>query len=124
MTEDRRSSRGRRGRGRRHRCTREGCDRTLRAEDERNACSFLCAVVAQELERAQRLCTALGGDWGGSQAAPPGQRPPTIAVEHWLAAVALNDALTEYYRSDLQIYRAALEVGITGEQWQAFKRGT
>jgi hypothetical protein len=35
----------------------------------------------------------------------------------------LNDTLTEYYRSDLRIYRAALGVGITDEQWNAIKRG-
>ena len=44
-------------------------------------------------------------------------------TEHWLAVVSLNDALTEYYRSDLRIYRAALESGFTDEQWQAIKRG-
>jgi hypothetical protein len=35
----------------------------------------------------------------------------------------LNDALTEYYRNDLRIYRAALESGFTDAQWQAIKRG-
>jgi hypothetical protein len=44
-------------------------------------------------------------------------------TEHWLAVVSLNDALTEYYRNDLRIYRAALESGFTDEQWQAIKRG-
>ena len=44
-------------------------------------------------------------------------------TEHWLAVVSLNDALTEYYRSDLRIYRAALESGFTDEQWQVIKRG-
>jgi len=43
--------------------------------------------------------------------------------EHWFAVVSLNDALTEYYRSDLRIYRAALESGFTDEQWQVIKRG-
>jgi len=32
-------------------------------------------------------------------------------TEHWLAVVSLNDALFEYYRNDLRIYRAALESG-------------
>jgi len=45
------------------------------------------------------------------------------ATEDWLAVVSLNDALTEYYRSDLRIYRAALESGSTDEQWQVIKRG-
>lgn len=87
-------------------CAREGCKRTVRPGDKHKACCFLCAVVVQELERAERLCQAIGGD-----------------IEHWLAAVVLNDALTEYYRSDGRIYRAALGVGITGDQWHAIKRG-
>jgi hypothetical protein len=55
---------------------------------------------------AQRVCEAIGGD-----------------TEHWLAVVSLNDALSNYYRNDLRIYRAALESGFTDEQWQAIKRG-
>lgn len=43
-------------------------------------------------------------------------------TEHWLSVVALNDALSEYYRSDLRIYRTALSIGITDEQWQSIKR--
>jgi hypothetical protein len=85
-------------------CQREGCDRGVREGND--CCCFLCSVVAQELERAQRVCEAIGGD-----------------TEHWLAAVSLNDALTEYYRSDLRIYRAALESGLTDQQWCAIKRG-
>src|ERR1700745_2242719 len=54
-------------------CCREGCNRDMQPNyEKRPACSFLCAVVVQELERAQRLCEALGGD-----------------TEHWLAVVAL-----------------------------------
>jgi hypothetical protein len=34
-------------------------------------------------------------------------------TEHWVAAVALNDALTAYYDSDRRIYFAAREIGIT-----------
>jgi hypothetical protein len=81
-------------------CCREGCNRVIQpGYNDRPACTFLCNVVAQELERAQRLCEALGGD-----------------TEHWLATVAFNDALTDYYRSDLRIYRAALEVGLPSRQ--------
>jgi hypothetical protein len=83
---------------------REGCSRTIKSNHA--ACCFLCAVVNQELERAQRLCEALGGD-----------------TEHWLAVVAVNDALTEYYRSDSRIYRAARAVGFTDEAWCAIKHG-
>ncbi|MGB5794536.1 MAG: hypothetical protein WBH51_01945 [Mycolicibacter algericus] len=66
----------------------------------------MCEVVYQELERAQRVCEATGD--GG----------------HWAAAVSLNDAVTAYYESDQRIYRAALDSGISREQWSAVKRGT
>jgi hypothetical protein len=85
-------------------CQREGCDRGVRAGHD--CCCFLCDVVNQELKRAQRVCEASGG-----------------YTEHCLAVVSLNDALTEYYRNDLRIYRAALESGFTDEQWQVIKRG-
>lgn len=67
---------------------------------------MICSVVHYELERAQRLCEA------------------TKDTEHWLAAVALNDALTEFYRSDRRIYEAAREVGVSDQQWHALKHGT
>ena len=35
--------------------------------------------------------------------------------------MTLNDALTNYFRSDTRLYRAAQEVGITDEQWHAIK---
>jgi hypothetical protein len=89
------------------RCIREGCIRNLQPASPHLTCSLLCAVASQQLEQAQRLCQPLGGD-----------------TEHWPAVVALNDALSAYYRSDPRIYRAAREVGITDEQWQAIKRGT
>jgi ribonuclease PH len=63
-------------------------------------------VVAQKLRQAEQMCRATGD------------------ADHWAATVALNDALTDYYVSDLRIYRAAMSVGITDEQWQAIKRGT
>jgi hypothetical protein len=44
-------------------------------------------------------------------------------TEHWLAVVSLNDALSEYYRNDLRIYRASLASGFTDAQWQVIKRG-
>ena len=65
-------------------CAREGCKRRVR--DGYRCCSYLCNVVNEELERAQRVCEASGGD-----------------TEHWLAAVTLNDALRDYYCSDSRI---------------------
>ncbi|GAA2556093.1 hypothetical protein [Mycolicibacterium diernhoferi] len=45
-------------------------------------------------------------------------------TDHWVAAVALSDALTSYYQSDRRMYLAACGVGVTGDQWAAIKRGT
>ena len=39
-------------------CDRQGCDRGVRAGHD--CCCFLCDVVNQELERAQRVCEASG----------------------------------------------------------------
>jgi hypothetical protein len=43
--------------------------------------------------------------------------------EHWFAVVSLNDALTDYYRSDLRASTAQLSNRFTDGQWQAIKRG-
>src|SRR6476646_2073259 len=69
--------------------------------------------------------TRSAGDKEVTTSKPGGSMVGTIcgATEHWLAVVSLNDALSEYYRNDLRIYRAALESGFTDEQWQAIKRG-
>ena len=90
----------------RKQCARQGCGRMLpQGETRYPCCSFLCTSVLQELERAQRLSQATGD------------------TEHWLAVVALNDALTDYFRSDRRLYLAAQEVGITDKQWHAIKNG-
>ena len=36
--------------------------------------------------------------------------------EHWLAAVAMNEAIAAYWSSDRRLYLAAREVGITEAQ--------
>lgn len=84
-------------------CSREGCNRRVRGD--RIGCCFLCDVVIQELARAQRVCEATGDS------------------THWVAAVTLSDALTDYYRSDTRLYRAASAAGITDEQWRTIKYG-
>jgi hypothetical protein len=48
----------------------------------------------------------------------------TRDTDLWLAAVDLNDALTAYFRSNVRVYNAAREVGITDETWRAIKDGT
>ena len=40
-----------------------------------------------------------------------------------LAAATLNDALSDYYRSDSRVYNEAREIGITDEEWRAIKHG-
>ena len=44
-------------------------------------------------------------------------------TEHWVAIVSLNDALTEYFRSDSRVYNAALGAGISNDQWRVIKHG-
>ena len=67
--------------------------------------------------------TRSAGDEEVTTSKPGGSMVGTTGgdTEHWLAVVSLNDALSEYYRNDLRIYRAALESGFTDEQWQAIK---
>lgn len=108
MNEERPAASRRRRRGRKWTkpaCAREGCGRTVREHPERTHCCFLCQVLDRELTRAQRICEATGD------------------TEHWLAVVTLNDALSEYYKSDSRVYNAALSVGLTDEQWRAMKHG-
>jgi hypothetical protein len=88
-------------------CIREGCNRRAR-NGEWDTCCHLCRFLMEELDRAQRVCQTLGQD----------------GADYWSSAVALSDALTEYYRSELRIYQAARSVGITEQQWHAIKRGT
>ena len=97
--------RTRRGRKRKPRtCCREGCERVIGFSDDRPACSFLCNVVVQELERSQRICEA------------------TRDTDHWLAVVGLNDALTDYYASDSRVYHAACsDGGMTDQEWRRIK---
>ncbi len=68
-------------------------------------CGVLCRAVNAELTRAQRVCEV------------------TRDTEHWLAVVALSDAVTAYYASDNRVYNAAQSVGITDEQWRTIKHG-
>jgi hypothetical protein len=84
-------------------CAREGCDRTVRGRYD--TCSFLCHAVRMELDEAERVCIATGD------------------TEHWLSAVDLNDALIAYRRSDMRMFRAAMNGGTTPEQWRSIKCG-
>ena len=79
----------------RKRCARQGCVRWLPPGSKHSGCCALCSKVAQEVERASRLSQATGDR------------------HHWEAAEALNDALTDYLRSDVRILKAAQEVGMS-----------
>lgn len=86
-------------------CKREGCilPRGTSQRDSQNYhCSGLCRTVDVELRRTERVCNALGSNG-----------------ELWAAAVAVNDALTEYRRLHAEVREAARSVGITNEQWKA-----
>jgi hypothetical protein len=86
-------------------CAREGCDRIVRSEHRYDTCSFMCHAVRMELDQAERVCVATGD------------------TEHWLAAVDLNEALIAYRSSDLRMFRAAKDRGVTVGQWQSIKHG-
>jgi hypothetical protein len=89
---------------RRRRCAREGCGRPVK--NTRPHCSLICSVFSDEIDRAQRLCQALGGD-----------------TEHWSAITSLGDALSDLFESDRRIFLAARAVGITPAAWEQIKRG-
>jgi hypothetical protein len=89
-------------------CAREGCHG--KSSPPNGYCSFVCKVIASELDKAQRICEALGA--GG------------LTSDLWTEAVALSDCWTRYLELDRRLYRAAVEVGITDEQWTAIKDGT
>ena len=90
-------------------CPREGCQGSIRPSGHEH-CSFICGAIAQELERAQRVCEAIG----------PGT---PLASELWAEAVALSDGWSRHIELDRRLYREALSVGFTREQWQAIKDG-
>lgn len=85
------------------RCKLPGCPRTTR---ERPYCSGLCAFVAGELEITDRLIGVVG-------------EVPTLQ----LAAKSLADALAEFRAEFGRVRKAALDVGMTKDQWSAILRG-
>ena len=88
-------------------CAREGCKRGVR--DGYRCCSYLCNVVTDRLEQAERMCRALG--------------PGSVSTAMWVAAVEVGDALTLEQKLETQMYRLAVEQGYTAEQWSAIKSG-
>ena len=92
---------------RKRRCAREGCKRGVRGGYR--CCSYLCNVVTDRIEQAERMCKALG--------------PGRTSTAMWVAAVELGDALTHEQKLGTQMYRLAVEQGITAEEWSAIKSG-
>jgi hypothetical protein len=86
---------------------REGCGGKSRPPN--GCCSFVCKVIAAELDKARRICEALGTEG--------------MPSEMWTEAVALSDCWSRYLELDRRLYRAAGEVGFTDEQWTAIKEG-
>ncbi|BBX69415.1 hypothetical protein MPSYJ_28760 [Mycolicibacterium psychrotolerans] len=89
-------------------CAREGCVRYTPdgAASEHTTCCLLCSLVMSQLERAQRICEV------------------TQDASHWLAAVGLSDALTEYFRSETRVRGQSMNRGLTAQEWQAIRRVT
>jgi hypothetical protein len=92
---------------RKRRCAREGCKRGVR--DGYRRCSYLCNVVTDRIEQAERMCKALG--------------PGHTSTAMWVAAVELGDALTLEQKLETQMYRLAIDQGFTAEEWSAIKSG-
>ena len=64
-------------------CAREGCSRPRPHNREFPYCSLLCRAVVERMDNTEQLCRALGPS------------PQSTAI--WVAAVALNDAVTDLY---------------------------
>jgi hypothetical protein len=91
-------------------CAREGCRGLITKSGGHTYCSFVCRAIARELERAQRVCEALGPD-------------SPMVLELWTETVALSDAWSRHIALDRRLYREVMSVGITDEQWRAIKDG-
>ena len=69
-------------------CSREGC--TARRTPGYSFCSELCQLVHDQLLTIEELCTDLG--------------PGTASTNTWMAAVALNDALTTFVQESRRAF--------------------
>lgn len=85
-------------------CARDGCNK--RAGEDYETCSFLCTSAMKELKRAENLCRTTG------------------STELWALAVTYSDALTAYQREYSRVYNAAVEAGITRDQWAVLVNGS
>lgn len=88
-------------------CGREGCSR--RSRQGHSYCSYLCKLIADELGKAQRVCTAIG--------------PGPHSTELWTAAVELSESWTQIQRLHARLKAAARSTGMTEQQWAAIVTG-
>lgn len=84
-------------------CARPGCGRWATAGCV--ACSQICMLLTQELDKAARVHEATGD------------------ARHLELARGMNRAVTAYFISDHEIYKAARASGFTNDQWRAIKFG-
>lgn len=89
------------------RCKRESC--TRQAREPHRYCSYLCKLIAEEMNKAHRVCTAIG--------------PGTYSTELWTAAVELNEVWTQIQQLHAHLKAAALSTGLTTQQWAAVVTG-
>lgn len=84
-------------------CSREGCLHP--ASGRSRWCSFVCKQVDREMDAAQRICNMAGNT--------------PQASELWCNVVELSDVLTKVKALKDEIYQAAMDVGMSNEQWHA-----
>ncbi|BBZ27871.1 hypothetical protein MMAD_21660 [Mycolicibacterium madagascariense] len=91
-------------------CRRDGCNRPRQAAHNGGRmeyCAYPCKVIDTEMSKTRRVCAAIG--------------PGAATGELWASLVEASDALDRYLTADAALREQARSVGITDEQWQAFK---
>lgn len=88
------------------RCQRPTCTRLTRRGKH---CSFACRAVHGELEKAQRICEAVG--------------PGKASAQLWASAVTMSDALSEIRSKEAYLKGIARSVGIPDATWLALVTG-
>ncbi len=68
-------------------------------------CSTLCRLITDELDKAQRAAESIG--------------PTPFGVQLWAELVTLGDTWEQAQQIRNAVRKAALDVGISAEQWEA-----
>lgn len=87
-------------------CKRDGCPWPV-AKSHRY-CTLMCRLIEDELKRAQRVTSALGG-------------VPSVPGELWAEIVTCADAWARYRELDRQVYDIALSAGYIADEWNAIR---